>query len=192
MTTPITPIETHYAGCRFRSRLEARWAVFFNHLGIPWDYEPQGYLVNGKPYLPDFYLPDCGTWVEVKGSSQDLDADLLEQASLQLPHLPHRGECGPRLMILGPIPEPDHEVDFGWLGLGPEEEGGSGWRWGFGSYHKNLRPWVLVDASPLYGTDDPLQELFVPWSDPHDLGRPEVTEAYRAARSARFERGEKG
>jgi hypothetical protein len=27
-------IETRYAGCLFRSRLEARWAVLFDHLGI--------------------------------------------------------------------------------------------------------------------------------------------------------------
>lgn len=32
----ITPIQTRYAGCLFRSRLEARWAVFFDHLGIRW------------------------------------------------------------------------------------------------------------------------------------------------------------
>lgn len=30
----IKPIETHYNGYRFRSRLEARWAVFFDALGI--------------------------------------------------------------------------------------------------------------------------------------------------------------
>ncbi len=35
----IKPIETRYAGCRFRSRLEARWTVFFDHLGIEWEYE---------------------------------------------------------------------------------------------------------------------------------------------------------
>lgn len=31
-TPTIRAIETRYAGCRFRSRLEARWAVFFDHL----------------------------------------------------------------------------------------------------------------------------------------------------------------
>jgi hypothetical protein len=52
----IKPIETRYAGHRFRSRLEARWAVFFTTLGIRWEYEPQGYIVDGTPYLPDFKL----------------------------------------------------------------------------------------------------------------------------------------
>lgn len=32
--SPLKPIDTHYKGCRFRSRLEARWAVFFDHLLI--------------------------------------------------------------------------------------------------------------------------------------------------------------
>lgn len=64
----IKAIETRYAGCRFRSRLEARWAVFFDTLGMRWEYEPQGLLVDGEPYLPDFWLPDLRLWVEVKGS----------------------------------------------------------------------------------------------------------------------------
>ena len=29
----LRPIETHYNGYRFRSRLEARWAVFFEAMG---------------------------------------------------------------------------------------------------------------------------------------------------------------
>ena len=36
----IKPIETIYKGYRFRSRLEARWAVFFDALGIEYEYEP--------------------------------------------------------------------------------------------------------------------------------------------------------
>ena len=66
----IKPIETIYKGFRFRSRLEARWAVLFDAMGIKYLYEPQGYkLSNGDCYLPDFYLPDF----EVKGvmSSDD-------------------------------------------------------------------------------------------------------------------------
>ena len=33
------PIETTYNGVRLRSRLEARWAVFFDALGVKWLYE---------------------------------------------------------------------------------------------------------------------------------------------------------
>jgi hypothetical protein len=67
----IQAIETRYAGCRFRSRLEARWAVFFDHAGIDWEYEPEGLKVDTPVgrinYLPDFWLPRAGQWVEVKG-----------------------------------------------------------------------------------------------------------------------------
>jgi hypothetical protein len=42
----LKPIETHYLGCRFRSRLEARWAVFFEALGIKWWYEPEGFSLR--------------------------------------------------------------------------------------------------------------------------------------------------
>lgn len=75
----IKPIETHYAGHRFRSRLEARWAVFFDTLGLKWQYEPQGYTVGKakRPYLPDFYLPQLESVVEVKGEQERLDLNLL-------------------------------------------------------------------------------------------------------------------
>lgn len=74
----IMPIETRYAGCRFRSRLEARWAVFFDALGIRWEYEPQGYALPTGPYLPDFQLFGLGgdagggpIWFEVKPPADD-------------------------------------------------------------------------------------------------------------------------
>ena len=70
----IKPIETRYKGYRFRSRLEARWAVFFDALGIEWEYEPEGYdLGDAGWYLPDFWLKNIGLrgqepgiWAEIK------------------------------------------------------------------------------------------------------------------------------
>jgi hypothetical protein len=62
----ITPIQTRYAGCHFRSRTEARWAVAFDHLGIRWEYEPDGYRLPSGSYLTDFWLPDLGEWIEIK------------------------------------------------------------------------------------------------------------------------------
>jgi hypothetical protein len=63
----IKPIETRYAGCRFRSRLEARWAVFFDEEHIKWRYEPEGFdLGQHGFYLPDFWLPELHVWAEVK------------------------------------------------------------------------------------------------------------------------------
>lgn len=58
MCPPIKPIETVYKGYRFRSRLEARWAVFFDRFGVAYQYESEGFdLGNGTAYLPDFWLP---------------------------------------------------------------------------------------------------------------------------------------
>ena len=69
-------IETEYKGYRFRSRLEARWAVFLDQLGINWEYEKEGIeLSNGQRYLPDFWIPcpryhstESGYWLEIKGT----------------------------------------------------------------------------------------------------------------------------
>jgi hypothetical protein len=62
----IAPIETRYKGYRFRSRLEARWAVFFDALKIQWEYEKQGFHLPSGDYLPDFWLPQVSMWAEVK------------------------------------------------------------------------------------------------------------------------------
>ena len=64
-------IQTRYDGHHFRSRLEARWAVFLNAAGIRWEYEKQGYELPSGRYLPDFWLPDIdgGCWLEIKGTT---------------------------------------------------------------------------------------------------------------------------
>lgn len=62
-------IKTFYDGIEFRSRLEARWAVFFDNLHIKWRYEHEGFeFSNGTRYLPDFWLPtfNGGCFAEVK------------------------------------------------------------------------------------------------------------------------------
>jgi hypothetical protein len=45
LTAP-NAIPTEYKGVKFRSRLEAKWAIFFDTLGIEWEYEPQGYEIG--------------------------------------------------------------------------------------------------------------------------------------------------
>ena len=60
-------IDTQYKGYNFRSRLEARWAVFFDALGLKWEYEPEGFeLEDGTKYLPDFKVQYPGRWEEEK------------------------------------------------------------------------------------------------------------------------------
>lgn len=61
-------IETEYKGYKFRSRLEARWAIFFDAIGVDWEYEPEAFkLSNGMVYLPDFKSSGFG-WIEIKPS----------------------------------------------------------------------------------------------------------------------------
>lgn len=57
-------IPTTYGGVNFRSRLEARWAAFFDLLGLSWEYEP----VDLKGYIPDFRLSlaETSLYAEVK------------------------------------------------------------------------------------------------------------------------------
>lgn len=62
----IKPLETRCNGYRFRSRLEARWSIFLEELGIEYAYEPQGYVLPSGPYLPDFYLPKYDKFIEIK------------------------------------------------------------------------------------------------------------------------------
>jgi len=73
--TYIKAIETEYKGYRFRSRLEARWAVFFDAMGLQWQYEIEGFeLPSGERYLPDFYFPDLidrPTYIEIKPELPD-------------------------------------------------------------------------------------------------------------------------
>jgi len=85
----IAPIETRYRGYRFRSRLEARWAVFLDDLAIRWTYEPEGFDLGHAWYLPDFWIrladklqrpyprglpPECGFWLEIKPTLPDAAA----------------------------------------------------------------------------------------------------------------------
>ena len=66
----IKAIDTEYNGYKFRSRLEARWAVFFDSLGIEYEYELEGFVLHdGTNYLPDFYLPQFHSYFEVKRKS---------------------------------------------------------------------------------------------------------------------------
>lgn len=59
-------IETVCLGVKFRSMLEARWAIFFQQMGISWEYEPEKIQLATKVAIPDFFLPSVGVWFEVK------------------------------------------------------------------------------------------------------------------------------
>lgn len=52
MKYTIKAKQTRYAGVLFRSRLEARYAAFFDIIGWEWQYEP----VDLSDWSPDFYV----------------------------------------------------------------------------------------------------------------------------------------
>ena len=200
-TTALKAIDTHYAGHRFRSRLEARWAVFFDTMGWRWEYEAQGYelphRISGREgvirYLPDFWLPDLNAHAEVKGQL-DRDDDLLRlldvAAAISAPH----GGCGegPDMIVFGQVP----------------------------SEHSNFHPTVLhmhkggLFATPLTDSNrcDGMEvasdvggslahvcEHYSPrlvrrilLGGMAGVGRPALDRSYSAARKARFEHGEHG
>lgn len=89
----IKAIETVYQGYRFRSRLEARWGVFFDVMAIKWDYELEGFDLDALGYyLPDFWLRDIGCWAEVKPEQFTADeyakCNALEEPCLLLDSVP--------------------------------------------------------------------------------------------------------
>jgi len=54
------PKPTWYNNYYFRSKLEAKWAVFFDLMKIKWNYEPEQFTCkDGSQYTPDFFLPDA-------------------------------------------------------------------------------------------------------------------------------------
>lgn len=115
MSTSIKPIETEYAGIMFRSRLEARWAMLFDGLGIRWEYEAEAYRgeswTDAPPftYLPDFWLPEYGYWCEVKGDPTSVSSDYLAMLGAVGHFMPgvhnSHGESG--VILLGQIPRVD-------------------------------------------------------------------------------------
>jgi hypothetical protein len=68
MAQKYAAIPTRYRGVQFRSRLEARYAAFFDLIGPTWDYEP----IDLRGYIPDFTLRLFGDLMEAD------DADLVE------------------------------------------------------------------------------------------------------------------
>lgn len=65
-------IETRYAGHLFRSRLEARWAAYFDLSGWTWTYEP----IDADGYIPDFLIHGpAPMMVEVKPATCAAELD---------------------------------------------------------------------------------------------------------------------
>jgi hypothetical protein len=63
----IKAIPTEYNGIKYKSRTEARWAIFFDISDIPARYEAEGYQTESGWYLPDFLISsNASVFFEVK------------------------------------------------------------------------------------------------------------------------------
>lgn len=179
-------IETEYNGYKFRSRLEARWAVFFDSLGIKYEYEPEGFLLDdGSMYLPDFRVKCCGTrgecnpekafdlYIEVKGRLTDDDMKKIEMFAGYDKHSPYPSIKGNPILIVGNIPKAGEEYAF--------------WDWdGFFSYR-----FVDGDDFGAYPAADKHGNFYL-FGDNGYVNRDDeeyVELAYTVARQARFEHG---
>lgn len=65
----LRAVRTAYGPRFYRSKTEARWAAFFDSIGVRFQYEPTKFNLGYCRYVPDFYLPDLGTWIEVKAEN---------------------------------------------------------------------------------------------------------------------------
>lgn len=175
-------IETRYNGRRFRSRVEARWAVAFDQLGLKYDYEREGYELDGNRYLPDFHLPDIDCWIEVKG--QDPSEQEVRLCSLLAKKLGKRV-----FIVIGPpelekeqfiLIKSDGSVDeHRFMLLEDRRTDGEYW---FASNHGGEYMEEGYSVGPAKGEDH----------DRPPLVRDTLKKAFDAALSARFEHGEEG
>lgn len=70
-----------YNGQLYLSRLEVAFAQHLDRLGLTWQYEPCIIrLPTGRSYIPDFYVREWYTYVEVKGWSGWGSLDKVDQA----------------------------------------------------------------------------------------------------------------
>jgi hypothetical protein len=76
--------EVEWSGYRFKSRLEATWAVFFEKIGWDWEYEPCAF----DGWIPDFkistYDERINVFIEVKPISE-LDKDVAAKINSTTP-----------------------------------------------------------------------------------------------------------
>lgn len=205
----IKAIETRYRGYRFRSRLEARWAVFFDALGLEWEYEPQGFEANGYRYLPDFRIASnhgAHWWVEVKGDPNWLKDNV---ATIEAMHdwagiLDFR-DCGETpgvdggLIVLGNVPHCPHGILFVPV-IGHRKGVNLYWR-AFAADSRgrcnllnlnqiaSLHLGLAEDEEPLASLTDYDFQPKIAWTP---LAYPHIGPALDAARGARFEHGESG
>lgn len=95
---------TRYNGVEFRSRLEARWAAFFDLCGWRWDYEP----IDLQGWVPDFKIKIRQTNIFTEVKPVDIDTRDIDKSFLKA--LAHWESCQVLLLGLAPINLPGRAV----------------------------------------------------------------------------------
>ena len=177
MSQNIKSKETYYDGYRFRSRLEARWAVFFNNIGLEYEYEMEGFDMEECSYLPDFYIPSIDRWFEIKG--QPLTVSEVQKCE-QFCRRKDNENIKFSILIGAPKPLMLEEEDFSILGIREYT-----WQWPSQMYPSD----TLLLAQGL--TREEYYSRFLPaiWKV-NGVDDKLLIRAIREARSARFEFGE--
>lgn len=98
----LNPIDTFYNGYFFRSRTEARWAVFFDAIGWDYDYEFEAFKLPSGVYLPDFYFPKLNIWAEVKpGELKEIELLKCKELSFKM----KSNDAGVDVLLLEGVPD---------------------------------------------------------------------------------------
>lgn len=212
----IKSIETVYNGYRFRSRSEARWAVFFDAAEIRYEYEPEGFdLGDSGWYLPDFRITSglFGVdYVEIKPISYQ------PEAARKAEQLAVGNKCNVLMLFGTPGYVQTRVSQFDWcnkfdytatiymanfarapIAFGPMIRV-------IGGDNRILSsPCLITDKNSFDRKDlaayilssnfhEPTELAFINWPQPsmdHDMCK-RMKDAYRKAKMARFEFGEVG
>lgn len=118
MNDCLHAIPTEYGGVCFRSRLEARWAAFFDLVGWQWEYEPS---IDFPGWIPDFRLKGAQpAFVEIKPIDLGIEEPTVERTRDAVPKIFAAADWfalnGPEEHTCGEFPF-NHEILL--LGLGP-------------------------------------------------------------------------
>ena len=201
----IKAIETVYNGYKFRSRLEARWAVFFDAGGVPYEYEPEGFDINGVWYLPDFSCPTLNALVEIKPDKNEVyseEWDILCElcASLGKSAMLIQGSpgCCGKPYDEGCIESSPYKVM--WLSCQPDDEPYLEGYFLECRGADDTQPLIIQIFEPDYGSSSIVYPPYcgkceyLGWKkhchDSWPINTPKLTKCLEKARQARFEHGE--
>ncbi|AGA72630.1 hypothetical protein LU683_30435 [Pseudomonas asiatica] len=163
----------HHNGYRLRSYTELLWARVLEAAEIFYLYEPDLVRVDEGYYLPDFWLPNVGIYLEVKGKNPTEEEIQKADAVME--------RTGREVMFLVGRPQSDRE---GLMNCGMLVRGSGGWTNGICPYdlhclvrdHVDYVMWLRISRAAkgdimdnVRPIGDILEELFLGMADRSDM-----------------------